>query len=424
MKNSFRFILLLFFIIICSAPAYWLIRGKPESKVSMVEGRVLGLPEKSYPTLKIAIEYIQQGKPELAASLVWDLYTGGSLQRKFDGAATDQFPFRMPFIKFSKFVDRKIIDFVYSFTDDDVIPADMTSDIYIIQNKDALIFSPVTFNRESYNIIDERAKNYNQISSNYPGINLYLFYLETIEFSQHNPLNKHFINADMGRSFDYFHSKISDKIILNNLSLENLDDHLTNFFRTDHHWNIHGILKGYNKIYEMLSQNYPDIPEKFNPSTLVTFPNIKFLGTLARRTLYPIEGDIFTGFEGELPKCKVSDQGVEGDYDYRDEYHKGLIPSDPYSRHYGQYFGSQDGLLEYDCETETNRNILIIGNSYIRPLVPIIASHYDHTYFLDLRQDETFSLSHFFIEHSVDDILIGGNADVFFWDEDLWEIKP
>ncbi|HBH12503.1 MAG TPA: hypothetical protein DDX29_05265, partial [Clostridiales bacterium] len=219
-------------------------------------------------------------------------------------------------------------------------------------------------------------------------------------------------------------SNISDKIILDHLFLQNLDDHLTNFYRTDHHWNIHGISKGYSKIYKMLSKNYPDIPEAFKPSALLTFPNIRFLGTLARRTLYPVEGDKFTGFEAIPPKCEISDQGVKGDYDYRDEYHDGLIPDDPYSRHYGQYFGSQSGLLEYNCETNTNRNILIIGNSYMRPLVPMIATHYEHTYFLDLRQDKTFTLSNFLVNHPVEDILIGGNAEVFFGDDNLWLIKP
>ncbi|HBH11609.1 MAG TPA: hypothetical protein DDX29_00575, partial [Clostridiales bacterium] len=198
MKKSLHFFLLLFFILIFSVPAYWLLRGKPETNVSMVEGRVLGLPEQSYPTLKVAIEYIKKGKPELAVSLVWDLYTGGSLQKKFDGAATDQFPFRIPLINFSKSVDRKIISFVYSFSGDKVIPADMTSDIYIILDEQALIFPPNIFDNQSQEIIKERANNYNQIASFFPNINLYLFYLETLEHSQYNPISKYFHNADNG----------------------------------------------------------------------------------------------------------------------------------------------------------------------------------------------------------------------------------
>ena len=424
MKKANDYILVLFFLVLCSVPTFWLLRGRPESNVSMVEGRVLGLPERSYPTLKIALDYLEQGNIDQAAKLVWDLYTGGSLQRKFDGAATDQFPFRIPLIRYSKAVDRQIINLVYSFTDDNVIPADMTSDIYVILEDNALIFPPFLKNDETYKIIDERVKNYNQIAYTHPEINFYLFYLETLEYSPYNPLIEHFPKADLGESYNYFQENISSKIVLENMVLENLDDHIYNFYRTDHHWNIHGILKGYEKVYQMLSLNYPDIPEMFQVSGLITFSDIEFLGTLARRTLYPIEGDEFTGFLGKLPSCVVSDQEIKGDYDYRDEYHKGQYSTQPFTRHYGLYFGSQSGLLEYDCEIGKNRNIIIIGNSYIRPLVPLIASHYDHTYFLDLRQNETFSLSNFLVDHPVDDILIAGNAEVFFGDDDLWMINP
>jgi hypothetical protein len=33
-------------------------------------------------------------------------------------------------------------------------------------------------------------------------------------------------------------------------------------------------------------------------------------------------------------------------------------------------------------------------------------------------------LSNFLVNHPVEDILIGGNAEVFFGDDNLWLIKP
>jgi len=424
MKKVNQFFLLLFFIIILSVPAYWLIRGKPTTQVSIVEGRVLGLPEKSYPTLKIAMEYIRQGKPELAAVLVWDLFTGGSLQRKFDGAATDQFPFRVPLIMFSKAVDRQIINLSYLVTDDEIIPADMTSDIYIIPDKEALIYSPSRLKTDSFEAIDERLKNYQEITSAYPDINFYIYYLETLEFSKFNPLNKYFAQADKGQSFDYFQSNLPNQINLGALSLTGLDDHLVKYYRTDHHWNTRGILEGYNGIYGMLSKNYANIPKKLTPSAMITFPGIEFLGTLARKTLSPIRGDTFTGFEAEFPTCVVRDQGIEGDYDYGDEYLAGDYSTTPYTSHYEYYFGNQTGLLEYDCETTTNRNILIIGDSYTRPLVALIATQYRHTYYIDFRQDKEFTLSNFLKGHHVEDILIAGGPNVVFMDTNYWMLKP
>jgi len=349
MKKAHRFILSLFFIIIISVPGYWLIRGKPDNQVSIVEGRVLGLPERNYPTLKIAIDYIRQGRIDLAFNLVWDLYTGGSLQKKFDGAATDQFPFRMDLIKFAKSIDRWIIRLAYSLTNDNVIPADMTSDIYIMLDHDALILPPGRIDQNTYENIDIRLENYKTITSTYSEINFYIYYLESLQYSKYNPLNKYFAKADQGQSFTYFRENLTDKIQLKCMPLLSLEDYLRKFYRTDHHWNTNGILEAYDGIYEILSRKKEDFPKKLQITEMIEFENIEFLGSSARRTLYPISGDLFIGFQAEFPNCTVSDQDIVGDYNYRDEYLNGEIPTTPYIDHYKYYFGRQSGVLEYDC---------------------------------------------------------------------------
>jgi hypothetical protein len=405
-------------------PGFWLLRGKPSPQVSIVEGRVLGLPESSYPTLKVALDFIKQGEPQKAVALVWDLYIGGSLQMKFDGAVTDQFPFRMPLIKFAKAVDREIIKFSYSFSGDEVIPADMTSEIYIMLDKEALIVPPGKFDEIAVDKIDKRLINYQTLANSYPEINFYIFYLETLPFSQYHPLNAIFDKADKGQSFNYFRYKLTDRINLGYMPLMGVDDHLQHYYRTDHHANTAGILEAYRGIYNLLSSNYMNIPPQLEPSSLVNFPDIAFLGTLARRTLYPIQGDEFIGFQADFPSCTVRDNGVVGVYDSRDEYLQGIYPTEPFVDHYGAYFGSQQGLLEYRCEIQTNRNILIIGDSYARPLVNLIANHYNHTFYVDLRQNSDFSLSEFTSSHDIDDFLIVSDYEVVFMDTDQWKIHP
>jgi hypothetical protein len=424
MKKMSQFLLLIFFFIVTSVPVYWLTKGDAAPEVSIIEARILELPEKSYPTLKIALDYIREGRPEQAIALVWGLFTGGSLQTKFDSAARDQFPLRMPLIMFSKAIERQIIQFAYAFTNDTVIPADMTSGIYIILEDEALIYPPSTLDASRFDQIDERLDNYVELTTTYPEINFYIYYLETMQFSRFNPLNKYFAKADNGQGLEYFQSHLTDQINLGFLLLEGFEDHLTNFFRTDHHWNTNGILRGYNGIYQLLSSNYEGIPPMLTPSAMITFPGIEFLGTFARRTLYPLTGDPFTGFEAEFPECKTFNQGIEGVFDHREEYLAGEYSTTPYTSHYGLYFGTQTGMLEFDCETETERNILVIGDSYVRPLIALIATQYDHTYFVDLRQEAGFTLSDFLTDHQVEDILLVGGNEVLFMDTEEWIMHP
>ncbi len=419
-----NFVLSVFFILILLVPMIWLTRGKSTPQVSVIEGRILELPEKSYPTLKVALDFIKQGHPEKAAKLVWNLFTGGSLQKKFDSAATDQFPLRMPLIIFSKSVDRKIIDLTYSFTDNTVTPADMTSDIYYDRVNDALFYPPEILEKNDYTKIDERLANYSEISSLYPDINILIFFHETLTYAPTHPLNKYIPECDDGRSYAYFTENINDQIDLAPMMLDTMTTHIEDYYRTDHHWKTEGILKAYDIIYDLLSENFAGISSRLERSELIPIPNVEFLGSLARKSLYPISGDQFTIFDADLPKCKVTDNGIEGDYDQRDEYLVGDYSLVPFTDHYGEYFGTQKGFLEYFCDNETNRNILIIGDSYARPLVALVAKHYLHTYYLDLRQNQDFTLSKFFDSYKVEDILIIGDNEVAFLDTDQWIIKP
>jgi hypothetical protein len=390
----------------------------------MVEGRELAGVGKTYPTLKIAMGYLQQGRYDLVINLVWDLFTGRSLQIKFDDAATDQFPLRVQLIDFSKSIERQIIQLSYLPYSDPIIPADMSSGLYIIPNHEALIPMPLCLDADSYQQIDDRIDNYKNIIEIHSDINVYVYNVETIESSKVHPIKQYFDCADNGRSFKYFRANVPDQISVSAFQLENLDDHFAYFFRTDHHWNTYGILKAYDDIYDLLSANYLNIPAKLVPSEMITFPDIEFLGTYARRSLYPTHGDEFTVFKANSPTCIVKDQGIEGRYNRSEDYLHGEYSIEPYTSHYGLYFGTLNGLLEYHCDTGTTRNILIIGDSYTLPLISLIASQYEHTYFLDPRLDENFNLSEFMSSHPFDDLLVAGSARVTYLDNEEWYINP
>lgn len=422
-KRSSQIILIIFFIILYSAPIYLLFKPSPPSQLSLIEDRVLGLPKKSYPTLKIAIEYIQQDRFDLAFDLVWDLYTEGALQRKVDLAVTDLFPLRMSMILFSKALDRNIIKVSYQFTNDTAIPADMTSGLFIMLDEKVLMYPPATLGKTDQIRIQQKLKNYYELTSAFPEVNFYIYYIETLEFSPLNPLNNFYPKADKGQAFEDFKEDLPEKISVEMLSFESLEEHLRNFYRTDHHWNTNGILKGYDEIYDLLTEKYPNIPDKLVPTEMVTFDDIQFQGTFDRLTLYPIPGDTFTGFKADFPTCEVKEDGIVGQYNSRDKYLQGEYSTLPYVSHYGLYFGTQKGMIEFDCEVNADRNILIIGDSYARPLVSLLASQYKHTFFVDLRQNQDFTLSGFLSQYPVKDILFVGGPNVIFLDNNQWNVK-
>ena len=425
MKRTFPYLLSLFFILLISIPASWLFKGGSTPEESVVEAReAVALKPASSPNLSRAITLIKEGDYWEGAALLIDLYTSASFVAKFETAASDQFPFRLPIIQFSKALERGIIKLTYFFTPDPVIPADMGMEIYFDSENNQLIYLPTPFNQTTRDFIDERITNYKQLIEDHPDQNFYLYYHEILENSSFNPLNSYFVEADKNQSIKYFEENLPEGLELQKFMLENMDEHLKYYYRTDHHWTIHGILRAYEEIHSMLIKSYPDISPMLEINGIVEFPDVEFLGSMARESLFPIDGDDFLVDDVSFSSFEMIKSGQEIKDSPRTAYFSGDYSTIPYTNHFNAFYGKVTDLIEYTFENDADRNLLVIGSSYRNALDPLLASHYHKTYCIDLRYFTDFSLSDFLDEYDVDDILIVGDDEVAFEDVEYWKINP
>jgi hypothetical protein len=418
-----KYLLTLFFLILLAVPGYWLLKGKTSSETSVVEARQLvALGPTGAPNLKRSIELIQKGALWEGVRGLIDLYVNASFVSKFETAASDQFPLRMPIIEFSKALERKIISLPYAFVSDPVFPADMVTGIYFDSENNQLLQPVTRFNDSAQEIIDERIDNYNALIQAHPEQNFYLYYHQTLHNSQYHPMAPFFPDADNGQGIRYFEDNLPEGLVLKKFMLSGMQDHLDYYYRVDHHWNVNGIFRAYDEIYEMLAENYPDITEKLNYQKIIEFPDINFLGYMARKTFYPVKGDVFKVELVDFPPHDMlwSDQIVKNDP--RKAYFDGEYATIPYTNHFNAFYGNVTDLIEYTYENDSDRNLLIIGSSFRNALDPLLASHYHKTYCIDLRYFRNFSLSDFLANHKVDDILIVGDNVVAFHDIAYWKI--
>ncbi len=425
-NKLYRWVLVLFFVIVFAVPIFWLTRGKSTAEVSVIEARTLAaMPAKSFPNLKLGLELIKQGELFEGAKIFYGLLTNSSFVQKVENATSDQFPLRMPAIAFSKAIDRSIVNFAYSFTADEITPADVTTNIYYDRKDQQLIFSPSIFDENEKEQIDLRISNYQEIIETYPEMSFYLFYHQTLRYSPHHPLNDIFENADKGQALTYFEKSIPLGLAFEKFVLANYEDHLKYYYRTDHHWNIYGILKAYDKIYDLISKDYVNISPKQQYKKIVSFPEIEYLGNNARQTFYPIKGDLFEVAQFDLASYKLVEDGNEVDFDRTEKYISGNYSKIKYTDHYNAYYGDVPaGLIEYTFDNVSERNLLLFGSSYSAPLQPLLASHYKQTFCVDLRYYTNFSMSEFISKHDIDDVLIIGDNPVAFQDVEYWLITP
>ena len=425
MKKYYTFFLSIFFVILLAVPIYWLTKGEIATEESLVEARTLvALQPKSSPNLQRALDLIEEGKLREAAEILINLFTSKSFVNKFEQATSDQFPFRMPAIQFSKILDRGIIKSAYSIVSDPIIPADMTNVIYIDAANNQLIHSPTLFNETTRELIDERIKNYEDLIQAHPEQKFYVYYHQTLHNSNFHPMNQYFPDADKGQSIVYFEDHLPEGLTLEKFLLTSLDDHLKYYYRTDHHWNVYGILHAYEDIYDMISKDFVEISPMLEYKKIVVFPEIDFLGYMARRTFYPIDGDEFAVEIIDIPSHVMLESGQEVKESPRLVYFKGQYSMIPFTNHFNEFYGNVADLIEYTFENDSDRNLLIFGSSFRYALDPLLASHYKKTYCVDLRYYTDFSLSDFLAKHDVDDILIVGDNEVALQNTELWKINP
>jgi len=422
-KKPSYLLFILFVIVLLSAPYYWLFRTESVYGMSWLDGRPLAqftdlVHRGFFLSLKaFARGNIAEGMPVIREQLVQRRY-----QKDLAAVLSDQFPLRLTWVRTAKAVDQGMIHLAYLFTSDPAIPADRTSDLYITRDHAALLNGPEPLRESTFDVIDQRITNYKKLMDDHPDVNFYLYYVERIQNVSAHPMDAMFENLERGQYYDYFIQHRPEALSVEKIDVQTFEDHLAYFYRTDHHWNMKGVFHAYEEVYDLLAQNYPENPALLPYEGFLTEKVIDFRGSLARKSFFP-ESEPFNIVDYALPPHAVYDNGELTTYSHSADYLAGSYPKDPYYNHYEGEFGRDWALIEFVFPGNPDRNLLVIGNSYDNALVPLLASHYHHTYDIDLRFYKDFSLSAFLAERPVDDILVIGENSIVFGSE-RYRINP
>jgi hypothetical protein len=416
-------LLIFFLMLIVTVPLAWLTLNKPVRQKSLVEARFLStFPAPDLQAIKTGVKRILQRKPREEVDILLGKYVDRSFQKNFEAAASDQFPLRLPLILIKRALDRKMIELAYSPLPDPAIPADMVSGIYVLRDKSRLIPAPDSFSDSTATKVSKHMLNIEYLINKYPEISFYALLYERLPGSKHHPLIQYFPQSDQGRIFEYFKDHKPNNLKVTELSYANLDDFSSNNYKTDHHWNIHGALKAYLQIYSIISKDYLNISPLLDIENVFEVPERKFYGSYARRTLYPIEGETFETVNSNFPNFEVIHaDDISTKLPWKN-YNKIVLSKEKYTNYYGKMFVAQTDGLEFVNEMSNLRNLLVIGNSFADPLLPLLASHYKHTYYIDLRNFKDFSFSDYIKTHQVDDVLLLIDNSVLL--NDIWIINP
>lgn len=147
------------------------------------------------------------------------------------------------------------------------------------------------------------------------------------------------------------------------------------YYRTDHHWTSLGAYYGYLAWAETLGER----PKGYDPADLVTVSE-DFLGTLQSKIDLNWQADSIQYFpETEKRQVRITyDFERESDTFYETSY------LDTKNK-YGFFLDDNHAFVEIDTSWYNGRTLFVLKDSYAHCLIPLLSSHYETIYVLDLR---------------------------------------
>ncbi len=418
--------ILIIFVLLVSPSIFWLSRGGNWTKESILEDRELAaFPQVSLQEFKTGLKRIYQGLYAEAGEVFFDQFINGSFQRRVNKAAAEQMLLRIPLVELAKSFDRAVIHSAYAALPDGAFPASFNSGLYVDRRGENLMQDLALFNQTEKEAIDTRIANYEQLLAEYPNLHFYVYNIETLPYSRFHPLADYFLEADNGQSLNYFLANKPENLAFANFALNSYADYQNRFFRTDQHWNIRASLDAYEKIYALLKDQYPDISPMLTAEAINKIDGLEFQGSMARKSLYPVEPDILEYANVSMPAYDTYVDGELNNYSGRENYLNGIYNREKFYNHYRGFYGKQQILIQFHFNNETRRNLLMVTSSYSRTIQMYIASHFHDTYVIDLRFEENSSerLQQFIDDYGITDVLVFGQPTVTYYSaEDA--IKP
>ena len=266
-----------------------------------------------------------------------------------------------------------------------------------------LVYYPsyISYKKESY---DNRIASINRTLTN-TMVDTYIYYIE-------KDTDIDFTTNEKSDIYDYLKNNInSDKIY--KYEINSFEEFKDKFYKTDHHWNYKGSYLAYTQLVKILTQ---DEPLKYKDKVCL---NNNFSGSKATFSgathLYKEE---FCVYEFEFPNYDIYINGEKRDYGNQ-KYHINN-PSKKVS--YGSFYGYDDGEIIFDNHDNSKQNILIVGESYDNAILKLLASHFNKTYSIDLRNYERennkkFNYLEYLNDNNIDKVLLIGNKDYFAMSE-------
>lgn len=245
-----------------------------------------------------------------------------------------------------------------------------------------LVRIPARENDSLRNEMDEQLRMLNGFAKACPDVNLYVFPVTCFEDTL--LCTKILPSESKNELFTEFFTRLDTSIQYDYVRVDSAADKYNKYFRTDHHWNAYGYTEAYDRIFDMLAENYPELNEQKRPYQIHSFNKVSFYGSNACAIANYSYMDEYAVADFSLPahKFEIETNVPYGSSSTLEEnlakYYNGTYNKAETFNHYIEFYRIAR-KIEYP-QNSTGRNLLLIGDSYSPPLTEALASYFDITY--------------------------------------------
>lgn len=334
-------------------------------------------------------------------------YLNADFQKDVESYCRDNFPAREMVLLTNASIERSLVELSAKGFGYGLYPTFYGSRYYFSVPDGALFPIPSKQSENHARKLQNLAKSYSTISDAHPEIRFVSFVPDRGLTSDANPLFDVITNAE-GRAFidENYSSRLSGSVISCEDVYSDTEEYLNFFSKADHHWNIKGAYRGYGTIARALGNDV--LPEGECSAYYDCY------GSYARGGLSVEVADTMMDMSLPYPEYSVYVSGEVVEPNKREAYiGKELEEGKAKFDAYGQFFGSGIARKVYvNASCPEADNLLVIGDSFSTPCIPMLASTYHKTFVLDPRKYKG-TLSDFLNENPVKDVILIGCSPTF-----------
>ncbi|MHC1696263.1 MAG: hypothetical protein AB9835_13550 [Eubacteriales bacterium] len=207
----------------------------------------------------------------------------------------------------------------------------------------------------------------------------------------------------------YYIDSLPDNVKYAKFDMDSPEDRAAKQYKTDHHWNPYGAYEGYKQIVEMM-----DAGDPFE-CDILKVPGISWIGLSGSAVGFfdKLYEDNFYIFDfTDLPKLYGENYELTTDHYNWAERQKNILTGKYADKGGNDFYGIYNyPSRKITCEeSQTDRNLLLIGDSFTWSTLPMLATHFNTTVAYNTpwltRNNEKFDYNKIIEDNGITDVII------------------